>query len=91
MESQQLTLSFYVVKYTVIAAGTAALAGTTLGAVLPWAGALLVPSVPVGEWTGLDRSTQLINLRTPVAATIGLTTAVIKVSFIRDKVCAALC
>jgi hypothetical protein len=39
----------HAVKYTAIAAGCAALAGTTLGAALPVVGALVVPSVPVGE------------------------------------------
>lgn len=39
----------FTVKYTAIAAGCAALAGTTLGAALPAIGALVVPSIPVGE------------------------------------------
>lgn len=47
-------------KYAALAAGATALAGTALGASLPWIAAIAVPSVPV-------------------AAAIGLTTAVIKV------------
>ncbi|SCZ92674.1 BZ3500_MvSof-1268-A1-R1_Chr5-2g08092 [Microbotryum saponariae] len=35
-------------KYTLIAAGTAALAGTAIGSIVPVAGALLVPSIPFG-------------------------------------------
>ncbi|GAA6030055.1 hypothetical protein JCM8097_009233 [Rhodosporidiobolus ruineniae] len=40
-------------KYAVIAAGTTALAGTVIGAALPWVGALVVPSIPVSAAIGL--------------------------------------
>ncbi|KDE05772.1 hypothetical protein MVLG_03863 [Microbotryum lychnidis-dioicae p1A1 Lamole] len=40
-------------KYTLIAAGTAALAGTAIGSIVPVAGALLVPSIPVAAAIGL--------------------------------------
>jgi len=49
-------------KYTLVAAGVAALAGTFAGTALPWVAAIAVPSVPV-------------------AAAIGLTTAVVKFSW----------
>ncbi|CEQ39181.1 SPOSA6832_00706, partial [Sporobolomyces salmonicolor] len=40
-------------KYALIAAGATALAGTAIGAALPWVGALVVPSVPVAALMGL--------------------------------------
>ncbi|SCV72668.1 BQ2448_4205 [Microbotryum intermedium] len=40
-------------KYTLIAGGTAALAGTVIGSIVPVAGALLVPSIPVAAAMGL--------------------------------------
>ncbi|BGP22105.1 hypothetical protein Rt10032_c18g5939 [Rhodotorula toruloides] len=39
-------------KYTLIAAGSAALAGTVIGTALPWVGALVFPSVPVAAAMG---------------------------------------
>lgn len=54
-------LRFFEQKYTLIAAGSAALAGTVIGTALPWVGALVFPSVPVAAAMGA--TTALIKVR----------------------------